>query len=35
MPLITYPQSKAHKLSYLFQYLFIIFRPLSYIIIYL
>lgn len=34
MPLVTYLQSKAHKLSYLFQYLFI-FQPLSYIIIYL
>jgi hypothetical protein len=34
MPLIVDFQSKAHKLSYLFQYLFI-FQPLSYIIIYL
>jgi hypothetical protein len=34
MPLITDPQSMAHKFSYLFQYLFI-FGPLSYIIIYL
>jgi hypothetical protein len=34
MHLIKYPQNKAHKLSYLFQYLFI-FWPLSYIIIYL